>query len=191
MRALVHGRSYVCYSRPATNDQKVEGYDAAGHLTPLVLDEIGVPSDGDVYICGPARFMSEMKEAIARLGVTPRRIHQEMFNGGDSLTPGVIGAAWHTPHLPVDDASTGPLVSFSRSGVAAHWNASAYQSVLELAEACDVPVRWSCRSGVCHNCETGLVSGSVVYEPEPLDKPADGNVLVCCARPAGDVVIDL
>jgi len=38
-----------------------------------------------------------------------------------------------------DDANTGPLVSFSRSGIAAHWNASTYQSILQLAEACDVP----------------------------------------------------
>ncbi len=29
------------------------------------------------------------------------------------------------------------------------------ESLLELAEACDVPVRWSCRAGVCHNCEVG------------------------------------
>jgi ferredoxin len=77
------------------------------------------------------------------------------------------------------------------SGVAAHWKASAYQSILELAEACDVPVRWSCRTGVCHSCESGLVSGAVVYGPEALDKPADGNVLVCCSQPDGDVVIDL
>jgi ferredoxin len=69
--------------------------------------------------------------------------------------------------------------------------ASAYQSILELAEACDVPVRWSCRTGVCHNCESGLVSGTVAYGPEPLDKPADGNLLVCCSQPIGDVVIDL
>ncbi|HEY4046010.1 MAG TPA: 2Fe-2S iron-sulfur cluster-binding protein, partial [Acidobacteriaceae bacterium] len=96
-----------------------------------------------------------------------------------------------TPHLPSGDTNTGPLVSFARSGIAAHWKASAYQSILELAEACDVPVRWSCRTGVCHTCESGLVSGAVVYGPEPLDKPADGNVLVCCSQPIGDVVIDL
>jgi ferredoxin len=66
-----------------------------------------------------------------------------------------------------------------------------YQSILELAEACDVPVRWSCRSGVCHNCESGLVSGTVAYEPQPLTKPADGNLLVCCSQPIRDVVIDL
>jgi ferredoxin len=38
-----------------------------------------------------------------------------------------------------------------------------YHSILELAEACDIPVRWSCRTGVCHNCESGLVSGEVAY----------------------------
>ena len=37
----------------------------------------------------------------------------------------------------------------------------------------------------------GLVSGAVAYEPQPLDKPADGNLLVCCSQPIRDVVIDL
>jgi ferredoxin len=135
--------------------------------------------------------MADMKEALATLGVAPERIHFEIFNGSESMTPGVVGAATRAPHLPKDDANTGPLVSFARSGIAAHWKASAYQSILELAEACDVPVRWSCRTGVCHNCESGLVSGAVVYGPEPLDKPADGNLLVCCSQPIRDVVIDL
>ena len=107
------------------------------------------------------------------------------------MTPGVVGAAKRAPHLPKGDGDTGPLVSFARSGITAHWNAGEYQSILELAEACDVPVRWSCRTGVCHNCESGLVSGEVVYGPEPIEKPADGNVLVCCSRPVRDVVIDL
>jgi ferredoxin len=102
-----------------------------------------------------------------------------------------FGASTRTPHLPAGDTNIGSLVSFARSGVAAHWKDSAYQNILELAEACDVPVRWSCRTGVCHNCESGLVSGSVVYGPEPLEKPADGNVLVCCSQPIGDVVVDL
>jgi ferredoxin len=135
--------------------------------------------------------MADMKESLATFGVAPEWIHIELFNGSESITPGVVGAAPRTPHLPKGDANTGPLVSFARSGIAAHWNASAYQSILELAEACDVPVRWSCRTGVCHTCESGLVSGAVVYGPEPLDRPADGNLLVCCSRPTGDAVIDL
>jgi ferredoxin-NADP reductase/MOSC domain-containing protein YiiM len=191
MLALPHGRSYVCYSRPGSRDKMGEDYDAAGHLSRSVLDEVGIPREADVYICGPTPFMADIKEALAALGVAPERIHAEIFNGSESRTPGVVGATTRTPHLPKDDANTGPLVSFARSGIAVHWKASAYLSILELAEACDVPVRWACRSGVCHNCESGLVSGAVAYDPQPLEKPADGNLLVCCSQPIHDVVIDL
>ena len=191
MPALTHGRHYVCYSRPDSRDKMGEDFDAAGHLSRSVFDAVGVPREADVYICGPNRFMADMKETFAAFGVAPARIHAEVFNGGEPLTPGVVGAAARAPHLPDDDASTGLLISFARSGVAAHWKASAYQSILELAEACDVPVRWSCRTGVCHNCESGLVSGAVAYGPEPLDQPADGNLLICCSQPTSDVVIDL
>jgi ferredoxin-NADP reductase len=191
MLALPNSRSYVCYSKPDSRDKIGEDFDATGHLSRSVFDEIGVARETDVYLCGPTRFMSDMKEALVAFGVAPQRIHVEIFNGSESMTPGVVGAAARTPHPPKDDAKTGPLITFARSGIAVHWNASAYQSILELAEACDVPVRWSCRTGVCHNCESGLVSGAVVYGPEPLDKPADGNLLVCCSQPIGDVVIDL
>jgi ferredoxin-NADP reductase/MOSC domain-containing protein YiiM len=191
MLELPHGRSFVCYSRPDSRDKAGEDFDATGHLSRSVFDEVGVPRDADVYLCGPTRFMSDMKEVLATLGVAPQRIHVEIFNGSESITPGVVGAAMPAPHLPDNDANTGPLVTFARSGIAAHWKASAYKNILELAEACDVPVRWSCRTGVCHTCESGLISGSVVYGPEPLDKPADGNLLICCSQPIRDVVIDL
>ena len=191
MSALPHGHSYVCYSRPGARDKLGEDFDAAAHLSRSVFDEIGLPRNADVYLCGPTRFMADMKDALAAFGVVPQQIHIELFNGSEALTPGVVSAAKRPPYLPKDDANTGPLVSFARSGIAAHWNPSAYQSILELAEACDVPVRWSCRTGVCHNCESGLVSGEVVYGPEPLDKPADGNLLICCSQPLRDLVIDL
>jgi ferredoxin-NADP reductase/MOSC domain-containing protein YiiM len=191
MLSLAHGRSYVCYSKPGSRDKIGEDFDAAGHLSRSVFDEVGVPREADVYVCGPARFMADMKEALATLGVAPERMHVEIFNGSESMMPGIVRGATRAPHPPEDDANTGPLVSFARSGIAAHWKASAYQSILELAEACDVPVRWSCRTGVCHNCESGLVSGMVAYGPEPLEKPASGNILVCCSQPVRDVVIDL
>ena len=191
MPALPHGRTYVCYSRPGSSDKMGENFDATGHLSGSVFREVGVPREADVYLCGPTRFMTEMKEALATQGVAPERIHIEIFNGSESMTPGVVGATARPPHLPQDDANTGPLVSFARSGIAAHWKASAYQSILELAEACDVPVRWSCRTGVCHNCESGLISGTVSYQPEPLQAPADGNLLICCSQPRDNIVVDL
>ena len=37
----------------------------------------------------------------------------------------------------------------------------------------------SYRSGVCHNCESGLIEGELANSPEPLDPPAEGNALIC------------
>jgi ferredoxin-NADP reductase/MOSC domain-containing protein YiiM/ferredoxin len=191
MRGLTNGRSYVCYTRPDLIDKTGEDFNATGRFSRSVFDELGLPRDADVYICGPTRFMADMKEALSALGVAPGRVHVEIFNGGESRTPGVIGSMTRAPHPPSDAANTGPSVSFARSGISAHWDASRYASILEMAEACDVPVRWACRTGVCHNCESGLVSGTVVSGPQPLDKPAAGNLLVCSSQPTSDVVIDL
>jgi MOSC domain-containing protein YiiM/ferredoxin-NADP reductase len=191
LRALAHSRSQVSFSRPGSRDEAGADFDATGHLSRSVLDNIGIPRAADVYLCGPIRFMADMKEALENLGVPAEQIRAETFNGGESMMPGVVGGTLPTPRAPKGDANTGPVVSFVRSGIAAHWNPSAYGSILELAEGCDVPVRWSCRTGVCHSCESGLVSGAVAYGPEPLERPAEGNLLVCCSQPVGDVVIDL
>ncbi len=188
---LPHGRSHICYSRPAASDRFGEDFDAAGHFSPSVFESVAIPRESDVYLCGPVAFMADMKASLGNYGISRDRIHIEIFNGSEPVNPGVVSAATRRPHLPEGDAATGPVVSFARSGIAAHWNSAACRSILELAEACDVPVRWSCRTGVCHNCESGLVSGAVTYGPDPLDKPAEGNVLVCCSQPAGDIVIDL
>ncbi len=188
---LAHGRSHVRYSRPGPEDRQGEDHDAVGRLSRSVFDEIGLPRDAEVYLCGPAVFMTDLEQALALFGVPADRVHVELFQGSKPMMPGVVAAAPRPPHRPMDDPSNGPLVLFARSGIAAHWNLSVYQSVLELAEACDVLVRWSCRSGVFHNCESGLVSGAVVYGPEPLEAPADGNILVCCSQPSGDIVVDL
>jgi MOSC domain-containing protein YiiM/ferredoxin-NADP reductase/ferredoxin len=187
---LARGRSQIWYSRPAADDRQGREYDATGRLGIEVLDRLGVPRGGDFYICGPSGFLGDLRTGLAAWGVPADRIHAELFSGGPSLTPGVISMAARAPHPPAGTPGTGALVSFARSGIAARWRLDD-RSLLELAEACDVPVRWSCRTGVCHNCESGLISGSVTYEPDPLDPPAQANVLICCSRPQGDVVIDI
>ena len=188
---LPHGRSYVVFSRPEADDLPETDFDAAGHFSRAVFDRVGLSPGADVYLCGPSGFMADMRAALAEFGVRPDRVHVEVFAGGEPSTPGVVGAVAKTPHLPAAELETGTIVSFARSGIAARWNPTAYQSLLELAEACDVPVRWACRTGVCHNCESGLVSGTIAYQPQPLDLPATGNLLICCSRPLGDVVVDL
>jgi len=155
-----------------------------------VLKEIGVPREADFYLCGPPAFLRDLTSGLAAWGVSAERVHTEIFGPTPSSTPGVVDAPSLPPHLPAGSPGTGPLVSFARSGLIVHWD-PALQSLLELAEACDVPVRWSCRTGVCHTCESGLISGTVSYQPEPLERPADGNLLICCSQPQDEVMLDL
>ena len=190
LQSLLHSRSYILYSRPGPQDQPGLDFDAPGHLTVTVLKEIGVQHEADFYLCGPSAFLQDLTAGLAAWGVATDHVHAEIFGPGASNTPGVVGARSLPPHLPDRTPGTGPLVSFARSGLVVPWD-PAFQSLLELAEACDVPVRWSCRTGVCHTCESGLIEGLVNYQPEPLERPADGNLLMCCSQPRDEVMLDL
>jgi MOSC domain-containing protein YiiM/ferredoxin-NADP reductase len=188
--ALAHGHSHIRYSSPSPADRLGLDFDGRGRLTIRVLEELRVPHNADFYICGPPAFMNDLTVGIAAYGVPADHIHTEIFGSGPSKTPGIASSPSRPPHVPAGPPGTGPLVSFARSGLNVRWG-PAFQSLLELAEACEVPVRWSCRTGVCHTCETGLVVGTVSYLPDPIDPPAEGNVLICCCQPQGDTVIDL
>ncbi len=187
---LPRARSHVRYSRPAAPDRPGVDFDAAGRLTVTALGELGVPRDADYYLCGPTAFIEDLTAGLGTWGVARDRVHTELFGSGKPITPGVTAAPHRHPHPPAGPPGDGPTVSFARAGLTARWDQK-FQSLLELAEACDVPARWSCRTGVCHTCECGLVSGSVTYDPDPLEPPADGNVLICCSRPREDLVIDM
>jgi ferredoxin-NADP reductase/MOSC domain-containing protein YiiM len=190
LNALARGHRHIRYSAPNPEDRLGADFDAVGHLDIGALGELEVPRDADFYICGPSAFISELTAGLSAWSVAKGRIHTELFGPGASKTPGVAAAPQRPPHLPAGPSGAGPLVSFARSGLSVHWGA-AFQSLLELAEACDIPTRWACRTGVCHSCESGLVAGTVAYHPDPIDPPAAGNVLICCSQPHGDVVVDL
>jgi MOSC domain-containing protein YiiM/ferredoxin-NADP reductase len=190
VQALAHSHSRIFYSRPRPDDRLGREFDATGHLDIAVLNELDVPRDADFYLCGPSAFLQDLSAALSVWGAAADRLHMEIFGPSKSMTPGVSDAPVRRAHAPAGAAGVGPQVSFARSGLSVRWDEK-YQSLLELAEACDVPVRWSCRTGVCHNCESGLVSGAVGYRPDPLDPPAAGDLLICCSQPHEDVVIDL
>jgi MOSC domain-containing protein YiiM/ferredoxin-NADP reductase len=190
LEALPRGHSHIRYSSPRPGDRLAVDFDAPGRLNMQAIEELGVPRDADFYLCGPSAFMNDLAVELGNWDVAANRIHTEIFGSSPPRTPGIAAAPRRPPHQPAGSAGVGPLVSFARSGLIVRW-APAFQSLLELAEACDVPVRWACRTGVCHTCETGLIIGTVGYQPEPVEPPADGNALICCCRPQGDIVIDL
>ncbi|MGV9862021.1 MOSC domain-containing protein [Rhodococcus koreensis] len=187
---LPGSRSHIAYSRPAETDSRGADYTTAGRLTGELIASLGLPAGADAYLCGPASFMADLGSALAADGLDPARIHVETFGAEGSLNPGVVQDSSRAPHPPPGPPGAGPSVSFARSGLTVPWDAGR-GTLLDFAEACDVPTRWSCRTGVCHTCETVLLSGSVDYDPEPIEPPADGNTLICCTTPADDVVLDL
>lgn len=178
LNVLPNSHFHVWYSR------------SEGRMSGAALRELGVPRESAAYLCGPAEFMAALTAGLVDHGLDAARIHGETFGAAAALAPGIVGATTMTPHPPTGPAGQGPVVGFARSGLEAPWGPR-YESLLEFAEACDVPTRWSCRTGVCHNCETALLSGSVRYDVEPLDAAGEGNVLICCATPVEDVVLDL
>jgi ferredoxin-NADP reductase/MOSC domain-containing protein YiiM len=189
LKQLSRGRGYIVYSRPAPTDQAGADFDAPGHIDTALLEKLGVSRGSDFYLCGPTSFLQSMRDGLRNWGVLAENVHTEIFGSLEAITPGMAQAV-HTPHLPPGPPGAGPPVSFARSGITTAWDPK-FASLLELAEACDVPVRWSCRSGVCHTCMTGLIGGSITYNPEPLEMPAPGNVLVCCSQPGAGVTLDL
>lgn len=187
---LANARSHVVYSRPSATDRTGIDYDQVGHLDYDTLVSLAPPRDADAYLCGPQSFMDQFGETLRACGLDPANIHHETFGALSAITPGIAAVASEPPHLPAGMPGSGPMVEFARSAIAAPWSAD-YASLLEFAEACDVPTRWSCRTGVCHTCETAVLAGQVDYDLEPLDPPATGTVLLCVATPTQPLVLDL
>jgi ferredoxin-NADP reductase/MOSC domain-containing protein YiiM len=190
LAALPSAHRHICYSSPGPDDIEGRDYQTAGRLSAPVLAALDLPRDADAYLCGPTAFMADISAALAAAGVQAARIRTEVFGAGPAQTPGIAPTVARRPHPPAGQPGGGPVVAFARSDLNVRWDPG-YASLLEFAEACDVPVRWACRTGVCHSCETAVLSGTVHYDPAPVDDPADGSALICCSQPRDDLVLDL
>ena len=190
LAALPNVRTHVYYSRPDPSDLEGRDFDSAGHLTASMLAELSPPTDAEAYVCGPAAFMDDISAGLGALGLDGSRVHTEPFGPAPSVTPGIAATAARSPHPPSGEPGNGPTITFARSDLTIPWRGD-YGTLLELAEACDVPVRWSCRTGVCQTCETTIIAGNVEYSPDPIEPAADGSVYICCSQPRDDIVLDL
>jgi ferredoxin-NADP reductase/MOSC domain-containing protein YiiM len=179
IESLPHARQLVYYTQ------------TQGRLDQPTVAALGLPTDATVYLCGPTQFMSDMRDALTAAGLDPAHIHSELFGALPPINPGMVdGAPRKPPHPPAGPPGTGPPITFARSGLTVNWSAN-YRNILDLAEACDVPTRFSCRSGVCHVCETGVVAGATTYVQSPLEPPEHGTVLICSAAPETELMLDL
>ena len=181
---------HIRYSRPDPTDVERRDFDSAGHVDTALLKQVLPFDDYEFYLCGPTPFMRSLYCGLISMGASEARIHYEFFGPGSLLTEEAapIGQA---PARSAEQELTGEAqVTFARSGVTATWD-PACETILDLAEHNGLNPDYSCRSGICHTCMCALVDGEVEYLEEPLDPPDAGQVLICCSRPKGSLVVDV
>ncbi|MGW7255296.1 MOSC domain-containing protein [Streptomyces sp. NPDC054834] len=186
---LPNAHEHIYYTAEAVRHPD-EPHITRGRPTSRSLTAMGIPTDADAYLCGPPAFMDDLGGFLRDHGLSPEHIHTEQFSALPAINPGVTTTAAIRPHQPPGPPGTGPLITFARSGITTGWS-PAHTSLLDLAEACDIPTRWSCRTGVCHTCITRLVAGDITYTTPPLELTEVGTILICCSAPTTEVVLDL
>lgn len=176
-------RVFQAYARGSDADLEAGRCHHLGLIDRDVLRRLLPLDDYHVYLCGPPGFMAAQTATLRSLGVAEKNIRTEVFSAPRPTAPMPASAA------PAP-AAEGPLVSFARSGKAAAWGTT-MPSLLDFAEAQGLAPEFSCRAGVCGTCACRLIEGEVEYDTEPLEPPASGEILLCCARPRGQITLDL
>ena len=190
LEQLPDAHRIVAYSQPGPSEVPGRGFDVAGRISLETIATAGIPVDADYYICGPDRFMTDLSASLIARGTAPEQVAMEAFGAAAVRRPPGLEGDRPAPHVPAGAPGPGPAVTFSRSSVTASWDPS-YGNLLEFAEACDVPVNFGCRNGVCHLCESGVLTGDIEYVTEPLERPDAEHLLMCCAQPTSELTLEL
>ena len=188
-RQLPDAHRIVCYSRPGPGDT---GFDVTGRLTADVIDAGGVPTaEADFYVCGPGPFMHDIAGALTARGVPPDRVAMEVFGPGESSTPGIVGAQVRPPHPPPGEPGPGPPISFSRSNLSVDVGSVVREPArvrrgLRRPGQVVVPDR-----RLPHVRDRARQRRGQLRGPTRSSRPSPGRALICCSRPAGEIVLDL
>jgi ferredoxin len=178
---------HIRYSQPRPEDVKGREYDSIGYVDGDLLKTLLPGKDMDFYLCGPPPFMNGLLKELWDWGVPEDRIRFELFGPAALLQEGTT-ARLHKKKIAAGEKAY--EIRFSESGITAKWDPE-YENLLEFAEDQGVFPDFSCRSGICHSCQYEVLKGEVGYNFDPLDPPNPGQVLLCCARPKSNLVVDV
>ncbi|WP_192257682.1 2Fe-2S iron-sulfur cluster-binding protein [Mesorhizobium silamurunense] len=180
--------AHFCYRFPTSKDRVAGRHHSEGVVTRELLQQLLPLDDYDFYLCGPPPFMRAVHGMLRGLGVPRQRIAYEFFGPATLLEAPTEHALVEQAPAAVPGGSI--TVEFRKSGRTAAWDPTA-ASLLAFAEDQGLSPDFSCRAGICGTCKSRLVSGEVAYFEVPLDELPPGEVLLCCSRPRGSVVLDL
>ena len=183
---------HFCHRFPTARDRESARFHSEGVVTRETLQALLPLDDYDFYLCGPPAFMQAVYGTVRGLGVPKHRIAYEFFGPATVLEPaGAADAAVATASPARSELPSGAVtVEFRKSGLTAVWDDEA-ESLLAFAEEQGLSPGFSCRAGICSTCKSRILEGEVAYFEEPLDEPGAGEVLLCCSKPKGAVVLDI
>lgn len=170
-----------CYSRPSAEDIVGTHYQHKGYVSVDLLKSVLPNAECQFYLCGGPGFMKSIYEGLLDWGVAESQIAFEQFG------PSSIKKISTSKDLVHDEPDP---VSFTESGEVVLWS-SKYESILELAEAHDVPIESGCRSGSCGTCETAILSGKVCHLGGGEVACGPGRCLPCIAVPDGPLELEV
>lgn len=175
--------SLIVYTQPDAQDVPGRDYQLSRHLVDEDFASIADLRSAEVFLCGTPAFMSSVSGLLRRCGVEVERIHCESFGGARSRS-----SAADFSGMRAQPAVR--RVRFARSGIDAEWSAAG-GSLLELTEELGLAVDSGCRLGSCCACAVPLIAGETEYAGAGIVAPPPGTVLLCCAEPLTDLVLDL
>lgn len=155
----------------------------------LAMLELAVPDfrEREVFVCGPAPYMAGARALLQQGGFDMARYHQESFNFEELAAEEAAVA----PPANSDAAVKTFKVEFTKSRRTVE--VAADQNVLAAARAAGMRLPSSCTRGLCGTCKSKLVSGEVSMQHQGGIRQREidqGLVLICCAKPLSDLVIE-
>jgi ring-1,2-phenylacetyl-CoA epoxidase subunit PaaE len=138
----------------------------------------------DIWLCGPFAMINDAREVLTELGVSPDRIHFELFYV-DEPPPELKR---ENPAI-ADGATTDVTVILD--GLSATVAMPQSQTILDAAQASRADLPFACKGGVCGTCRAKVTAGLVDmrrnYALEPAEVQAN-FILTCQTHPLGDAV---
>ena len=158
-----------------------------GRLSPALLPVLAPDLlQREVFCCGPAPYMAAIRAMLDAAGFDPARYHEESFAFAAPDAPLPPPAAEAT-----DAARQTFTVAFARLGRTVACPSGS--TILAAARAAGLRLPSACNKGVCGTCKSRLVSGTVELRHGGGIRQREidaGMTLLCCARPASDLVVD-
>ena len=170
-----------------TSDAETSWTGERGRITrEMITAFVPTLERGPILLCGPDEMMAAMRALLVTIGIDNDEIQQEVFESPPMSVPSAAGQ----DVAKIGNAGPAKL-EFQRSGTTVEL--APELTVLEAAEDAGIEIPYECRSGICGQCKTKLLSGRVSMPVQDALTPSDraaGLILACQAHAIGKIVVD-